>query len=477
MRFDEYRKRDATALAGLIARREVTAGEVLEAAIARAEAVNPAINAIVHKQYDRARKTVDAGLPDGPMKGVPYLIKDLAFYDKGEPARLGSSLFADYVADHDSAYVARCKKAGLVIMGRSATPEFGLNPTTEPRLTGPCRNPWNLEHSAGGSSGGAAAAVVAGILPVAHATDGGGSIRIPAAQCGLFGLKPTRARMSLGPDAGEGWGGLSIGHVVSRSVRDSALMLDCTAGAEPGDPYVAPAPAGPFVEALARPPRRLRIALMLKDHRGAALHPECAKAVQGAAKLCERLGHIVEEADPRLDAGLDLVALRPKNSVISATNTARGMALRWKALGREPTPEDVEAVTWAVYQRGLASTGIEYVDAIAAVHAMGRRMAAFLADYDVILSTVLAGPPPRLGTFDQNGDVATFTERVTQYLSVTPLHNATGTPAMSVPLHWTAHGLPVGVHFAGRYGEEALLLQLAAQLETAQPWFDRLPSL
>jgi Asp-tRNA(Asn)/Glu-tRNA(Gln) amidotransferase A subunit family amidase len=472
MRFEEYRKQDATALAGLIAKGEVTAGEVLEAAIARAEAVNPTINAIVHKQYDKARKLAAAGPPKGPLSGVPYLIKDLAFLDKGEPARLGSSLFADYVADHDSAYVARCKRAGLVIVGRSATPEFGLNPSTEPRLTGPCRNPWSLEHSAGGSSGGATAAVIAGILPMAHATDGGGSIRIPAAQCGLFGLKPTRGRLSFAPDAGEAWGGLSIGHVVSRSVRDSALMLDCTAGPEPGDPYVAPRPEGPFVEALKRPPRKLRIALMRKDHRGAKLHPDCAAAVEGAARLCASLGHIVEEAEPR---DLDLNALRPRNVTISSTNTARNMGLRWKALGREPNPADVEAVTWAVYQRGLAVTGVEYVEAIAAAHAMGRKLAAFLSGYDVILSTVLAGPPPRLGYLDQNGDVATFTERVTQYLSVTPLHNATGTPAMSVPLHWTADGLPVGVHFAGRYGEEALLLQLGAQLEAAQPWFDRLP--
>jgi Asp-tRNA(Asn)/Glu-tRNA(Gln) amidotransferase A subunit family amidase len=474
MRFDEYRKHDATALAGLIAKHEVTASEVLELAIQRAEQVNPAINAIVHKQYAQARKAVAAGLPDGPLKGVPYLIKDLGFFEKGEPATLGSSLFKDFVADHDSAYVARCRKAGLVFMGRSSSPEFGLNPNTEPRLHGSCRNPWNLEHSAGGSSGGAAAAVAAGILPVAHATDGGGSIRIPAAQCGLFGLKPSRGRMSLAPDAGEGWGGLSVGHVVSRSVRDCALMLDCTAGVEPGDPYTAPAPEHPFIEALARPPRQLRIALMLKDHRGAKLHPECEKAVQGAAKLCAGLGHIVEEADPKLD----LVALRPMNARIAAANTARTCTLRWKALGRAPDAKDVEAVTWAVYQRGLKVTGVEYVEAIAAAHAMGRRMAAFLADYDVILSTALAGPPPKLGYFDQNSsDVETFAERVNTYLSVTPLHNATGTPAMSVPLHWTADGLPVGVHFAGRYGEEATLLRLAAQLEEAQPWFDRVPAL
>jgi len=473
MRFDEYRRHDATALAGLIAKREVSAKDVLEAAIARAEQVNPAINAIVHKQYEQARTAVAAGLPGGPLQGVPYLIKDLGFLEKGEPATFGSSLFKDFVADHDSAYVQRCKKAGLVFMGRSSSPEFGLSPNTEPRLYGSCRNPWNLEHSAGGSSGGAAAAVIACVLPMAHATDGGGSIRIPAAQCGLFGLKPSRGRISMAPDAGEGWGGLSVGHVVSRSVRDSALMLDCTAGSEPGDPYAAPTPEYSFVEAIGRPPKKLKIAMMLKDHRGAKLHPECAKAVAGAAKLCADLGHVVEEAD----APLDLVALRSMNTAIAAANTARALGLRWKALGREPNPKDVEAVTWAVYNRGLKVSAVEYVEAIAAVHAAGRKLAAFLGNWDVLLTTTLPAPPPKLGYFDHNGDVETFTTRVTEYLSITPLHNACGTPAMSVPLHWTPDGLPVGVHFAGRYGEEATLLRLAAQLETAQPWFDRLPAL
>ena len=473
MKFEEYRKHDAISLAGLITKRQVSAEELLETAIARAEQVNPAINAIVHKKYERARAAVAAGLPDGPLKGVPYLIKDLGFFETGEPATFGSNLFKDFIADHETAYVTRCKKAGLVFMGRSSSPEFGLNPNTEPRLYGSCHNPWHLEYSAGGSSGGAAAAVSAGILPVAHATDGGGSIRIPAAQCGLFGLKPSRGRVSMAPDAGEGWGGLSAGHVVSRSVRDSALMLDCTAGMEPGDPYTAPMPERSFLDAVARPPRKLRIALMLKDHRGAELHPECLEAVQRAAKLCGSLGHVVEEADPNLD----MVALRPMSARISAANTARSCHMRWKALGREPHADDVEVATWAVYQRGLKVSGIEYVEAIAAAHAVGRKMAAFLTNYDVILSTTLAGPPPKLGYFDQNGDVPTFTERVTEYLSVTPLHNATGTPAMSVPLHWTVDGLPVGVHFAGRYGEEATLLALAAELETAQPWFDRVPAL
>ena len=473
MRFDEYRKQDATALAGLIAKGELDAKSVLEVAIARAEQVNPAINAIVHKQYDQARKVVATGLLAGPLAGVPFLIKDLGYFEKGEPATYGSRLYANFVADHDSAYVRRCKKAGLVFMGRSSSPEFGLSPNTEPRLYGSCKNPWNLAHSAGGSSGGAAAAVIAGVLPMAHATDGGGSIRIPAAQCGLFGLKPSRGRISMAPDAGEGWGGMSVGHVVSRSVRDSARLLDCTAGYEPGDPYTAPPPAGSFVEAIGRPPRKLKVAVMHTDHRGVKLHAECLQAVQGAAKLCQSLGHIVEEADP----GIDLVALRRRTSAIAAANSARTLRLRWLSLGREPNPNEVEAATWQAYNYGTKVTGIEYVEAIAATHAAGRKMAAFLENYDVILSTVVGGPPPPLGYFDMNGDVATFTERVTEYLGVTPVHNATGTPAMSVPLHWTVDGLPVGVHFAGRYGEESTLLRLAAQLETAQPWFDRVPTL
>jgi len=226
----------------------------------------------------------------------------------------------------------------------------------------------------------------------------------------------------MAPDAGEGWGGLSTGHVVSRSVRDSALMLDCTAGLEPGDPYAAPTQDRPFLEAIARPPRKLRIALMLMDHRGVKLHPECLEAVQRAAKLCASLGHEVEEANPKLD----MVALRPMNARISAANTARSCNMRWKALGREPNTDDVEAVTWGVYQRGLKVSGVEYVEAITAVHAAGRKMGMFLTSYDVILSTTLAGPPPKLGYFDQNGDVQSFTERVTEYLAVTPLHNATG---------------------------------------------------
>jgi Asp-tRNA(Asn)/Glu-tRNA(Gln) amidotransferase A subunit family amidase len=469
----EYRRFDAVGLAELIGRGEISAGEALEAAIARAQAVNPKVNAIVHEQFDRARKEVEQGLADGPLKGVPFLLKDLAFFQEGEPATLGSRLFADYVADHDSVYTARCRQAGLVIMGRSNSPEFGLNASTEPVLHGPCRNPWNLEYSAGGSSGGAAAAVAAGILPLAHATDGGGSIRIPAAQCGLFGLKPTRGRMTMAPDAGEGWGGLSIGHVVSRSVRDSALMLDCTAGAAPGDPYSVPSPPRPFAEEVDRAPGQLRVALMRQDHRGEKLHPDCVDAVNGTAALLQSLGHTVEEAAPPID----LRDLRRRNTMLSSANIARNLGLRWQALGREPSADDVEAGSWASYRRGLKVTGVQYADAVAEIHAAGRRFAAFMEAFDIVLSTTVPAPPPQLGWLDMDGDVAAFSERAESYISITPVHNATGTPAMSVPLCWNEEGLPIGLHFAARYGEEATLLRLAGQLERAQPWFERVPDL
>ena len=472
MEFSEYRACDAIALAELIRDKEVSAEEVCKTAIDRAIAVNPQINAIVHERFEKALAE-SSKLPNGPLKGVPYLIKDLAFYQENEPATLGSRLFADYIPNHDSAYTAMCKAAGLNIIGRSNSPELGLSGNTEPVLHGACANPWNPNHSAGGSSGGAASAVAAGILPVAHATDGGGSIRIPAAQCGLFGLKPTRGRVSFAPDAGEGWGGLSIGHVVSRSVRDSALMLDLTGQTVAGDPYTAPPNVRPFLDELHEPPKRLRIALMRKTHRGTDFHTDNLEAIENAAKLCEDLGHEVVEDSPEID----LATLRRSSGLVSQANICRVLERRWEALGREPNENDVERATWYTYERGKSITARQYLDGLAAVHESGRQFAAFMSNYDVILSATVSAPPPPLGHLDMNGDPATFIERTNEVIAVTPLHNATGTPAMSVPLHWNADGLPIGVHFAGRFGEENTLLKLAAQLESAAPWFDRVPRL
>jgi Asp-tRNA(Asn)/Glu-tRNA(Gln) amidotransferase A subunit family amidase len=475
IKFDEYRKHDAVALADLVAKGEVSAEELLDAAVDRAEAVNPSINAIVYKQYDVARQAIRDGLPNGPLKGVPYLFKDLGAYDAGHPSTGGSRLFADFVPDHDATYTERCKAAGLVVMGRTNTPEFGLNISTESALLGACRNPWNLEHSTGGSSGGAAAAVAVGILPVAHATDGGGSIRIPAANCGLFGLKPTRGRNPAGPDVGEGWAGMSCGHVVSRSVRDSALMLDCTHGAAPGDPYAAPAPDRPFVDEVGVDPDKLRVAVMNHGHDGEPLSVECSQAVSDTAKLLTDLGHTVEAADP----GIDTMAIGLANRAIIAANTANMVRNRAKALGREPSGQDVEAATWAMVQLGNAVAGPDYADAVLQIHLLSRKLGAFFQDYDLILSSTLRNPPLPLGTLNtQDPDgIEDFGELIRHELATTPFYNAAGCPAMTVPLHWSADVLPVGVHFGAALGDEATLLRVAAQLEQAKPWFDKMPDM
>ena len=468
--FAEYRKLDATALAEAMAKGALTAQEVLERAIARAEAVNPDLNVIVHQQYDSARATVPA---DGPFKGVPYLLKDLGAFDAGQPCTSGSRLWADFVPDHDATYTERCKAAGLVIMGRTNTPEMGLNATTEPTLHGPTPNPWNRNHSAGGSSGGSAAAVAAGILPMAHATDGGGSIRIPAANCGLFGVKPTRGRNPAGPDVGEGWSGMSTGHVVSRSVRDSARMMDCTQGAAPGDPYAAPAPARPFIEEVGADPGQLRIALMTSGFDGRPLDPECIKGTEDAAKLCAGLGHHVEPASPKLDVGALIAATR----TIIAGNVWTAVRLRCEALGREPSGQDVEPITWALAQEGTRATAGDYAAAVLTLHQGSRQLAAFFQDYDLILSSTLRHPPLPLGAIDmQDSNLEHYWQALFKdEIAITPIYNNTGCPAMTVPLHISAEGLPVGIHFGAPFGDEATLFRLAAQLEAVQPWFGRVP--
>jgi amidase len=468
----EFERYDGIALAELVRRREVTPTEVLEEAIARIDARNPALNAVVTKMYDEARKSIAAGLPAGPFTGVPYLLKDLGALYTGVITAAGSRLFAADVADHDSELTARLRRAGLVIAGKSNTPEMGLAPSTEPRLFGPTRNPWKLSHSAGGSSGGAAAAVAAGMLPMAHATDGGGSIRIPASCCGVFGLKPTRARVPMGPDVGEGWGGASVVHAVTRSVRDSAALLDATAGPDVGDPYWAPPPPRPFLDEVGREPGRLRIALTVTPWIESPVDPECAEAARDTGRLCASLGHDVEEARPKIDE----MRWRQATRVIVAANTTATLEARAAALGRPLAESDVERMTWDRVTDARSFSATEYAASIRVMHAVGRVVARFLQRYDVILSPTMCAPPHPLGVLDMSTtDPNRYYAAVFASIGFTSLFNSSGHPAMSVPLAWSSSGLPLGVQFAGRFGEEGTLLRLAAQLESARPWAGRWP--
>lgn len=464
---------DALGLAALVRQRKVSPGELLEAAIARAEAANPRFNFMAQKHYDFARAAIARGLPQGPFTGVPWLLKDLNTYLAGEVTENGSRLYKGYRAEVTSELVRRTQAAGFVVFGKTTAPEFGLTGTTENKLTGDTRNPWNPAHIAGGSSGGAAAAVAAGVIPAAHATDGGGSIRIPAACCGLFGLKPSRGRVPMGPTRTEGWGGLSVHHAVTRSVRDSAAILDATHGIEPGSRYGAPTPDGTFLSQLTRRPGRLRIALMLEPSAKGTVDPECVEAARAAARLCESLGHSVEEAAPRFDAG----GLGAASFAIIGASVAADVEDRAKALGIRPGPEVLEPITLAFVEYGRHVSGMDYARANATLQTAAVAMGQFLQRYDVVLSPTLAAPPLKLGRIGLTPDVdfQAWGQRTGQFSPFTQIANMTGQPSMSVPLAMSQGGLPIGVLFTGRYGEEALLLRLAAQLEQVAPWAARRP--
>jgi len=467
----DYDRYDAVDLATLIRRRELGTAEVLGEAIRRAEASNRRLNALVAECFDTARRRAGEPLPESALAGVPFLIKDIT-YMRGMPCTSGSRLFAEFIADHDSEIVARYRAAGLVLFGRTSTPEFGLNVSTESVLFGATRNPWNLGRTTGGSSGGSAALVADGVLPAAHATDGGGSIRIPASCCGLVGLKPTRARNPQGPDVGEGWGGMSTGHVVSRSVRDSAAFLDATHGPAIGDPYAAPTFGGSFLGECERPPGQLRIAIDTTPLTGVPTHPDCVEAVRRAARLCESLGHAVEEASPDFDR----LAFRQATGVVVCANVAYSVDARLAKLGRALGPHDIEANSRASVEYGRSLTAPRYAAAMHTIHQTTRAVARFHAKYDVMLTPTLVAPPVELGWLDTASlDLATFSDRFSRFWGFTNLQNATGQPAISLPLHWNAEDLPIGVQFVGRFGDDALLLKLAAQIERAQPWFDRRP--
>ncbi len=492
--FAEYEDHDAVGLAELVAAGEVSANELVEAAIERIEARNPKINAVVARSFERARTQAAAveQLPDGPLRGVPFLLKDLKALDEGQPVSNGSRLFAGSRATADDELVRRFKAAGLIVCGRTNTPEFGILGVTEPELHGPTRNPWDLERTPGGSSGGAGAAVAAGLVPAAHGSDGGGSIRIPASNNGLFGLKPTRDRIPLlSPDAS--WGGLATHGVLSRSVRDTATLLDCIAGRSPGQVDGLDSPAVPYAKQLDEPPAKLRIALCTDALLADSNAPACVEAAEQAAKLCESLGHEVERAKPSFDRR----ALTRAYLLMVACGTAAIIRGRELERGRAASMAELEPKTWLLRIIGDAIGGGEYLLELGRIHRASTELLEFFDRYDVLITPTLAQPPLRVGEIH-----TTATERIgarvfraapnkrvlmalLEQLAEDPLapnpntqlFNLTGQPAMSVPLHWDASGLPIGVQFAARLGEEAQLLQLARQLEQAQPWFERRPAL
>jgi len=472
--FAEYEKYDALGLADLVKRKEVTPGELLDAAIERVEARNPAINAVTMKLYDYGRKAIADGLPDGPLRGVPFLMKDLTSPIAGVRMTRGSRFFADTPpSPADSEHVKRLKKAGLVIFGRTNTCELGLSLTCEPQLHGATRNPWNVAHISGGSSGGAAAAVAARMLPIAHASDGFGSIRAPAACCGLVGLKPTRSRNTFAPFSGEGLGGVSTEHAVTLSIRDSAALLDATRGAGPGDPYVAPPPASPYLKEAEANPGKLKIAWTAAAPNGARVDPECLRLLAEAVKLCADLGHHVEERDPEIDRA----AVVPAFLTLASANTVVNLAGHPTA-GRPAREGEVERITWLTAKMGENISAPDYVRATQTAHRLGRQMAAFHAEWDVLLTPGLSSPAVKLGWLDMMmDDVNEYWRRVFDFSPFTVWFNLTGQPGLMLPLGQSAGGLPLAVQLVGRFGDEATLIRLGAQLEAARPWFGRRPAL
>ncbi|MBT4890319.1 MAG: amidase [Rhodospirillales bacterium] len=466
---------DATAQADLVRRKEVTPLEMVDAAIERIERLNPELNAVTMPFFDMAREAakVWTGDLDAPFCGVPFLLKDLVSECKGMPRTEGSKYLAGhYISKEDNELVRRYKRAGLVIMGKSNSSEYGLLPTTEPGHYGATKNPWDTSRGTGGSSGGSSAAVASGMVAAAHANDGGGSIRIPASATGLVGLKPTRGRNTLAPNYGDIIGGIICEHVVTRSVRYSAAILDATNGAMPGEPYAPTPPAQPYLQSMKQAPRKLKIALGTVPLTGVETHTECVAAAEATAKLCESLGHDVEIASPQVDS-LKML----KNFGVALTNYLVWAIKGWEEItGRAPAEEHFEPVTWKMYQRGLKMSGADYLMAVQNLQKINRDFGNFFEEYDVWLTPTLAQPPVPLGYFEYTPETRDqHIRRLGDFTGFTLIANATGQPGISLPMHWTPDNLPVGAHFTGRYGDEATLLQLAAQLETAQPWVHRRP--
>lgn len=467
---------DALGQAALVAAGEVSPGELLDETIRRIERINPTVNAVTMTLFDQARDAIARGLPEGPFRGVPFLVKDFYCHVAGTATTNGSRLFRDNIIDHDSELTRRYRQAGFVLAGKTNVPEMVTIGTTEPVLHGPTRNPWASGHSAGGSSGGAAAAVAAGLVQVAHANDGAGSTRIPASSCGLFGLKPSRGRITLGPDVGESMGGITAEHVVSRSVRDSAAVLDATHGALAGDPYVAPPADGTFLAALGRRDRPLRIAVSDEALFAVDVDPACRAAVREAASLLEALGHQVEWTAPVINGEAFRTALThfwplTVTRAMAATAAARGVTIDDLASGLEPLNQ-------YLVELGRQRLAFDYIGDLVTFQGLTRTLGRFLESHDVWLTPTLAFPPPRLGHYDAAtvGGAEAFRRVIASFAFTAPA-NVTGIPAASVPFAVTAEGLPVGIQIAARLGAEAVLFRLAAEIEEARPWSHLYPQL
>lgn len=485
---------DALSLAALVKKGETTPLELTEAAIQRIEKINPQLNAVIYKMYDEARRVAKSDLPDGPFKGVPFLLKDLITTYAGTPHARGTKGLkkADYMSPEDNELMRRFRATGLVTLGKTNTPEFGLQGVTEPEAFGPTLNPWDITLTPGGSSGGTAAAVASGMVPFGSGGDGGGSIRMPASCCGLFGLKPSRGRAPMAPN-GVMWHGAVVEHVLTRSVRDSAAMLDAIHGDAPGMPYTIKPPERPYLQEVSTDPEVLKIAFTKQSPFGNPLHPECMVAVEKTAKILEGLGHHLEEAKPDYDA----LELAKSFTVMYLSEAAHEVAELEKPLGRKATRHDVEAITWVSHLLGKAHSALELVQALDVWNKVARIIGRFHEKYDLFLSPTIAVLPPEKGSLQPSagerrlvniintlnagkllkgsGIVEEMAKKNFSAMPFTQVANVTGQPAMSVPMHWTEKGIPVGVHFTAANGDEALLFRVAGQLERAAPWFENIP--
>ena len=492
MAFSEYSKYDGLGLAELVRKKKVSPGELVEEAITRIETHNPKLNAVVNKLYERARTAAKGKLPEGPFKGVPFLMKDLIATLEGLPTSGGNKLWKNIPATVTSEMAKRWEATGAIVVGKTNTPEFGLTPYTESDTLGTAHNPWDLSRTPGGSSGGSAAAVAARMVPFATGGDGGGSIRIPSSACGLFGLKPTRGRTPTGPIIGEAWQGFAIEHVLTRSVRDSAAMLDATQGADIGAPYIIPE-AGPFAKEVGKRTGKLRIAFSTKPMLGKNVHPDCVQGVEETVALLKSLGHEVVEAAPQINAEeyslhfLTIIAGQMRADIEEIAEIT----------GKKVSVDDFDTITFATGLFGTMLKASDYAKAIRYLQFVSRDIGRFFENYDALLTPVLNQPPVKIGALklsaaEQNqikligrtgvtwileamGVIKPVAARTYEFIPWTPVFNVTGQPAMSVPLHWNAEGMPIGMHFVGKWGDEATLFRLAGQLEKAKPWFDKAP--